>query len=193
MSARPAGGSASAGPGAERAALRDGRLVHRLRRGDTEALHQVYHRYKDDLLTVAMSLLNDRHAAEDCVHDVFVHFAAAPADLRATRNLRGYLLRCAANLAKNQLKRRRLQPAPLGDEPDCADDCDCPSYKLIVSEESTRVFEALAQLPDEQREVVTLHIHGQLTFREIAGQLDLSINTVQSRYRYGIEKLRTLL
>jgi len=193
MNVRQAWGLALAKPDAERAALKDRRLVHRLRRGDAEALHQVYHRYKDDLLTVAMSLLNDRYAAEDCVHDVFVHFAAAPADLRATRTLLGYLMRCVANLAKNQLKRRHLQPAPLGDGPDCADDCDCPAHRLIVSEESTRVFEALAQLPAEQREVVTLHIHGQLTFREIAGQLDLSINTVQSRYRYGIEKLRTLL
>ncbi len=173
--------------------MRDRRLVHRLRRGDVDALQQVYDRYKDDLLTVAMSLLNDRHAAEDCAHDVFVHFAADPADLRATRSLKGYLVRCVANRAKNQLKRRQLQPVSAGDEQDCAGDGDCPTHRLMASEESTRVFEALAQLPAEQREVITLHIHGQLTFREIAGQLGLSINTVQSRYRYGIEKLRTLL
>lgn len=158
-----------------------------------DALRQVYHRYRDDLLTVAMSLLNDRHTAEDCVHDVFVHFAADPTDLRATKNLRGYLLRCVANRAKNQFARRRLQPAPPVEEQDCAGDGDCPTHHVMASEESTRVFDAMAQLPAEQREVITLHIHGQLTFREIAGQLDLSINTVQSRYRYGIEKLRTLL
>ena len=191
MNVRPERGFAPAG--AERAALRDRRLVQRVRRGDTEALHQVYQRYKEDLLTVAMSLLNDRPGAEDCVHDVFVHFAADPADLRATRNLRGYLLRCVANQAKNQLKRRRLQPAPLAEEADCADAGDCPMQSLTAAEESTRVFAALAQLPAEQSEVITLHIHGQLTFRENAAQLDLSINTVQSRYRYGIEKLRTLL
>lgn len=173
--------------------MRDRRLIHRLRRGDVDALQQVYDRYKDDLLTVAMSLLNDRHAAEDCAHDVFVHFAADPADLRATRNLRGYLLRCVANRAKNQLKRRQLQPVSPGDEQDCTDDGDCPTHRLMASEESIRVFEVLAQLPAEQREVITLRIHGQLKFRAIAGQLGLSINTVQSRYRYGIDKLRTLL
>ncbi len=173
--------------------MRDRRLIHRLRRGDADALHQIYQQYKDALLTVAMSLLNDRHGAEDCVHDVFVHFAAVPADLRATTSLRGYLVRCVANRAKNLLKRRQLQPAPLGEDQDCPDDSDGPTQRLMESEESTRIFAALAQLPDEQREVITLHIHGQLTFREIAGQLDLSINTVQSRYRYGIEKLRTLL
>ncbi len=193
MNVRPAPSAGTTEPGPERAALRDRRLVHRVRRGDADALQQVYHRYKDDLLTVAMSLLNDRHAAEDCVHDVFVHFASDPADLRATKNLRGYLLRCVANRARNQLKRRQLQPVPPGDEQACAGDCDCPAQVLMASEESIRVFEALAQLPAEQREVITLHIHGQLTFREISGQLDLSINTVQSRYRYGIEKLRTLL
>jgi RNA polymerase sigma-70 factor (ECF subfamily) len=164
-----------------------------LDRGDTEALQEVYERYKDTLLTVAMSLLNDRHAAEDCVHDVFVHFAAVPDDLRATRSLRAYLVRCAANRAKNLLRRRQLEPAPLADDQDCPDDGDGPTRRLAESEESSRIFAALAQLPDEQREVIALHIHGQLTFREIARQLDLSINTVQSRYRYGIEKLRTLL
>jgi RNA polymerase sigma-70 factor (ECF subfamily) len=189
MNVRPAPGFARA----ERAALRDRRLVQRLRHGDREALHQVYHRYKEDLLTVAMSLLNDRHAAEDCVHDVFVHFAADPADLHATKSLRGYLVRCVANGAKNLLKRRHWQPASLGDEQDCANGGDCPTHTLMASEESQRVFDALAQLPAEQREVITLHLQGQMRFREIAEQLNLSINTVQSRYRYGIEKLRTLL
>jgi RNA polymerase sigma-70 factor (ECF subfamily) len=173
--------------------LRDRRLVNRLRCGDMDALDQVYHRYKEDLLTVAMSLLNDRYAAEDCVHDVFVHFAAAPADLQGIENLRGYLVRCVANRAKTLFKRQRLGPGPLPDGQEDSDQADCPTRRLILSEESRRVFEALAQLPAEQREVITLHIHGRMRFREIADQLEISINTVQSRYRYGIEKLRTLL
>jgi len=177
-------------PGAERALLKDRRLVHRLRRGDVDALHQVYHRYKDDLLAEAMSLLGDAHAAEDCVHDVFVHFAEVPADLRVNTSLRGYLVRCVANRAKNMLKRR---PRPLELPTDEPQSDDCPVHGSMASEESKRVFETLAQLPAEQREVITLHVHGQMRFREIAEQLELSINTVQSRYRYGIEKLRTLL
>ncbi|OHB80932.1 MAG: hypothetical protein A2Z38_09705 [Planctomycetes bacterium RBG_19FT_COMBO_48_8] len=161
-------------------------------RADPDALRQIYNRYKDDLLTVAMALLADPDAAEDCVHDVFVHFAGAPADMRASRNLRGYLIRCVANRTKNLLKRPQ-QPVPQMDEQDYAGEQDCPEGRLIVSEESVRIFEAMAKLPTEQREVVSLHIHGKMKFREIAEQLDVSINTVQSRYRYGIEKLRTFL
>ncbi len=62
--------------------MRDRRLVHRLQHGDAEALQQIYHRYKEDLLTVAMSLLGEVHTAEDCVHDVFVHFATLFMDVR---------------------------------------------------------------------------------------------------------------
>jgi RNA polymerase sigma-70 factor (ECF subfamily) len=170
--------------------VRDRRLVYRLRQGDADALRQIYQRYKEDLLTVAMSLLGEVHTAEDCVHDVFVHFAEAPADLRVHSSLRGYLVRCVANRAKNMLKRQSRPSESIADEPQSL---DCPVHGSIASEESPRVFEALAQLPAEQREVITLHLQGQMRFREIAVHLGLSINTVQSRYRYGIEKLRTLL
>ena len=173
--------------------MKNRRLVHRLSCADPDALRQIYHRYKDDLLTVALALLADPHAAEDCVHDIFVHFAGAPADMRADRNLRGYLMRCVANRAKNLIKRQQLRPVHPLDERDDTGRQDCPDERLIVSEESMRIFEAMAKLSTEQREVVSLHIHGQMKFREIAEQLDVSINTVQSRYRYGIEKLRTLL
>jgi RNA polymerase sigma-70 factor (ECF subfamily) len=173
--------------------LKDRRLVYRLSRADPDALRQIYNRYKDDLLTVAMALLADPDTAEDCVHDVFVHFAGAPEDMRADRNLRGYLMRCVANRAKNLIKRQKLEPAQETDEQESTARQDCPDGRLIVSEESGRVFEALAALPTDQREVVTLHLHGQMKFREIAEQLNLSINTVQSRYRYGIEKLRAIL
>jgi len=173
--------------------LKDRRLVYRLLRADPEALREIYSRYKNDLFTVAMALLADPDSAEDCVHDVFVHFAAAPADMRAGRNLRGYLMRCVANRAKNLLRRRQLPPCRETDEQDCADEQDCPESRLIVSEESIRIFQAMAKLPHEQREVIGLHIHGRMKFREIAKQLNVSINTVQSRYRYGIEKLRTFL
>jgi RNA polymerase sigma-70 factor (ECF subfamily) len=156
-------------------------------------MRQIYNRYKNDLLTVAMALLADPDAAEDCVHDVFVHFAGAPADMRASRNLRGYLMRCVANRAKNLIKRQKLQPERQTEEQDYVSEQDCPECRLIVTEESMRIFEAMAKLPPEQREVVSLYIHGKMRFREIAEQLNVSINTVQSRYRYGIEKLKAFL
>lgn len=102
-------------------------------------------------------------------------------------------MRCVANRAKNLLKRQQLPVAGSARQQNDAGKRDNPAYNLMASEESVRVFAALENLPTEQREVITLHIHGQMTFTEIADQLDLSVNTVQSRYRYGIEKLRNIL
>lgn len=180
-------------PPIERIAVKDAVLTKRMLRGDTEALCQVYHKYKHDLLTVAMSLLCKLEAAEDCVQDVFTQFAASPEHVSINRNLRGYLMRCVANRAKNQLKhkqtRRAFHTRAAHEHPQS----ESPAGRLIATEESRQVFQALAKLPVEQREVITLHLHGEMTFQEIALQLGFSINTIQSRYRYGIEKLRTLL
>jgi len=51
----------------------------------------------------------------------------------------------------------------------------------------------MTQLPSEQREVVTMHLYGQMRFREIADWQKTSIKTVQSRYRYALNKLRSLM
>ena len=56
-----------------------------------------------------------------------------------------------------------------------------------------RIHQALAKLPDQQREVIILRLRAEMKFHEIARMLSVSINTVQSRYRYGIEKLKYLL
>ena len=57
--------------------LEDKRLIWELKRGDREALRQIYMEYKDSLLTIAASLLHDSCAAEDVLHDVLVSFAGA--------------------------------------------------------------------------------------------------------------------
>ena len=52
---------------------------------------------------------------------------------------------------------------------------------------------ALSRLPYEQREAISLHLQGGMKFKAIAELLDVSVNTAQSRYRYGLDKLRSIL
>ena len=171
----------------------DKRLLKRLRAGDKDALRRIYEKYIDDLLRVALSILCDIQRAEDCLHDVFVDLAGAADGLRIRSNLRSYLVSCVANRARDQLRKRTRQSA-LWAKKVCGQPISGnPLRQIVDSEESARVLEALAALPYEQREVFVLHIQGELKFREIAGQLGVSINSVQSRYRYAIEKLRAIL
>ena len=171
----------------------DQRLLRRLYRGDLDALRCIYEKYKDDLLTVAVSVLCDVHAAEDCLHDVFIGFAKVANELHIRRSLKGYLISCVVNRARNQLKKGRNPSLSQIEESELPATLSNPAGQLIDNEQSVRVFQALAKLPDQQHEVVALHLYGEMKFKEIAELVGISINTVQSRYRYGIEKLRTLL
>jgi len=170
----------------------DRRLVERLKRGDTGALRLVYKRYKHDMLATAAAMLRDHATAEDCVHDVFVHFASQAGDIRVRSSLRGYLVAAVANRARDRLCREHHHVA-LEAGPDPAATTAGPATLVTQDEESARLWAALAELPGPQREAILLHLRGGLKFREIADQQRVSINTVQSRYRYAINKLRALL
>jgi len=173
----------------------DQKLLRSLQQGDPAALRCLYERYKDDLLTVASCLLVDRNLAEDCVHDVVVSFAAGAARIHLRSTLKSYLAASVANQARGELRKRAHHVSLAGGEGDLdhATAGDNPVAGVEQREETAQVQEALAGLPYEQREAITLHLHGGLTFREIARQQGISINTVQSRYRYGIARLRKLL
>jgi RNA polymerase sigma-70 factor (ECF subfamily) len=168
-------------------------ILKRLQKGDKDALRLLYEKYADTLVSVALSLVSDIHTAEDCLHDAFVDFAATAPVLRIHGNLRSYLISCVANRARDLL-RKKARAANLNVEQlDPGSSADEPSSRLITNEGARQVYDALGQLPYEQREVFVLHVQTEMNFQQIAELVGASINTVQSRYRYGMEKLRSLL
>lgn len=174
--------------------LEDKLLILRFNRGDKRVLHRVYEKYKDDLVTLAAALLMDVRLAEDVVHDVFVSFLGTAGGFRLTGSLKGYLATCVANRARNVNKAgRRRQGAPLEDVPETPCREPPPDQAAIFGEELSRLSAALQQLPYEQREVLLLRSHSGMRFAAIAEAQGVSINTVQGRHRYAVEKLRALL
>jgi RNA polymerase sigma-70 factor (ECF subfamily) len=169
--------------------LDDAILLWRSKRGDRRAFDLLYERHLDRLLTVAMSLLGDAGDAEDAVQEVFASFIESLDTLTLRSNVRGFLAVCVANKSRDMLRKRNRPLAdPRGEAPP-ADDPE-PLELVIRGEQIHRLAEAMAQLPYEQREVITLHVHAGLTFRAMARALKISLGTVQSRYRYGISNLR---
>ena len=168
-------------------------LVWRFNRGSKDALKMLYEKYKDDLLGLAITLLRDRSLAEDVVHDVFVSFAGTTGSFQLSGTLKGYLSTCVANAARDRNRSRSRRDVGL----DAAEGMHCNSGNsvehAIESEQSGRLTQLLGRLPYEQREVVVLHLHQEMRFIEIAEALGISINTAQSRYRYGLDKLRSII
>ncbi len=172
----------------------DAVLLAAVGNGDVVAFEQIYRAHKDGMLTAAMCVLGgDDAAAEDVLHDVFIALARHAGKLQVRDSLRNYLLTSCINRARDILRRRtRTHDVTAGLVEKQSEGVD-PSVIAHLSEESARLLEALALLPVEQREVVTLHIHGQMKFREVAQILEISINTAKSRYRYALGALRTML
>jgi RNA polymerase sigma-70 factor (ECF subfamily) len=170
----------------------DKHLLKLLRHGDSRALRRLYEKYRTDLYTVALSLVHDVHAAEDCLQDVFVCLAERAADLHIRRNLKGYLVSSVANRARDQF-RGKIKPLDKTDGFGCSACATDPIKVLIDREESARLFNTLMRLPYAQREVFVLHVQGGMKFKDIAELQNVSTKTVLSRYRYAIEKMRVLL
>lgn len=168
-------------------------LVTRCRQGSRDALRRIYEKYRDDLLILAVALSHDVNLAEDTVHDVFVAFAQNVASFKLTGSLKAYLATCVANRVRDLMRKRQSQA--LNSEQNCpaASDLSEPSRLVVCNEQLGLLSSALAELPHKQREVIVLHIHGQMRFRVIAKSLGISVNTAKGRYRYGIRKLRSIL
>ena len=173
--------------------IEDERLKWMFKCGSRDALRRIYEKYQDYLLTLAIALLNDINAAEDVLHDVFVSFASSAEDFRLYGSLKAYLAICVINRARDQIRANQRRPDQLEEADSIKSEANKPEQSVIYSEESERLNYAIAKLPYEQREAVIMHLKGGLKFREIAKLQGVPINTVQGRYRYGLDKLRSIL
>jgi RNA polymerase sigma-70 factor (ECF subfamily) len=173
--------------------LEDRLLVWKFKCGSDEALCRIYRKYADYLLALAAALLQDVNVAEDVVHDVFCKFIGSRETFRLAGSLKSFLATCVVNLARDKLRARRSQPGGLDEAAMMAADTHSPAHQAIFGEQAGNLNLAIARLTQDQREAVILHLRGGMKFREIASLQGISINTVKSRYRYGLEKLRTLL
>ena len=161
-----------------------------MQRDDPAACEMLWDRYAVDLFAFLQAVLCSRHDAEDVLQTVFVRIVRKRRYLATARCLEAYIHQIARNEATSFLRRhRRKRPLESDAQP-----------WLVATEPADRSREetealqaALTRLPAMQREIVILKTYKDKTFREIAAMLDLSLNTVASRYRYGLEKLRGLL
>ncbi len=173
--------------------MQDRLLVLRCKQGSSDALRRIYEKYRDYLLILAVALCRNKNLAEDAVHDTFVSFAEKLEKFELTGSLKAYLATCVANRIRDLMRNRQNKAVPLEDDYSATQDTSQPSHSIEYNEQLQQLSSALAKLTDEQREVIVLHIYSRMRFKAIAKSLDISVNTVKGRYRYGIKKLRFIL
>jgi RNA polymerase sigma-70 factor (ECF subfamily) len=176
----------------------DETLLAAIGAGDPNALGLLYDRYNRLANTVAYRVLGDHTAAEDTVQDAFLSVWRRAASFDASRgSARGWLLTIVRNAAVDRRRGRHarvLQDAPLDDVAfRLATDDEETFAAVAAAVEATRVRDALALLPSEQREAIEMAYFGGLTHQEIADRTGAALGTVKGRMRLGLHKLRAAL
>ena len=163
-------------------------VLQRLAAGDLSALEDVYDRHAAPLYRLALSILGSEADAEDVVQDVLLGLMRRRG--ARIRDLRLYLLASARHRAISLLRRRRREVL---DGQSQSTLFEASVHDPVEAVRAREIGELLLGLPPEQREVIVLKVYDEMTFAEIARVVKARPNTVASRYRYAVEKLRRFL
>ena len=146
---------------------------------ELDSVRRLYEEHARGLVAYACSFVTSFATAEDILHQVFERLLRG--DLAITAAPVSYLYRAVRNTALNKIRDR-------AGEVDFDEGwLDSPVGMEHVAVE---LQSALRELPEQQREVILLHVWGQMSFEEVADALEIPPNTAASRYRYGLSKLR---
>ena len=164
-------------------------LGARIKASDDAAFKVLFYRYYEPLFRFVARRLPAGEAPPDVVQDVFARLWQNRAAINPDQPLKAYLFRIANNILIDQYRKREVRQAYAAQH-DVTAPAVAPVEHFDVEE---HVMEAIAQLPDTVRQTFILSRFEDLTYREIAALLDVSVKTVESRMSKALKQLRTCL
>jgi len=182
-------------------------LIGRCRRGDERSFDILFDRYKARIYTFIVRFVKDHKAAEDVFQETFIRVFRKARHFRHQAKFSTWLYTIAANLCRDELKKRKRRQivsldAPLGDGRgegrvvpaavlNIADEAAVGPRVEAEKRELTGVLvEALEELPENARVVIELHMMHGLRYREVAEILRCPVGTVQSRMYNAVQLLK---
>ena len=162
----------------------DTELVEAARAGDVESLGRLYDRYYQSMAWVAYSVLFDRDQAQDIAQETFAVACRKLVHLKRPERFAGWLATICRNLAIDTLRRRKGNGVPLEEieEPVAPDRPD--------EGESVSVRQAIAGLPEMDREIVVLRYFDEMSYEQLQQSLGISIHAVKGRLFRAKQRLR---
>jgi|SRR5437016_3459236 len=178
----------------------DEALLQQAVAGERDALEELFRRYRSVAYRVAHRLLGNEADALDAVQEAFVKALVHLPSFQGRSSFKTWMLRVVSNaaldLGRQRGRRETLSMDGLGQQ--YREECEPqvhsePTRELERQDLRCKLQEALAQLPTAQRQTFVLHAEAELSYREVAETLGISIGTVMSRLYYARQRLRVLL
>lgn len=177
----------------------DAVLLRRYRQGDAEAFATLYGRHRLGLYRFLCGLCGDSAQADEVFQETWLSLIRSASEPEGRASFRTWLYQIGRNRLIDHWRRngRRSEQQEAFDEQVHGDavpgEAEDPLQQLSLSRDRERLQQALEALPGEQREVFLLRAHGDLELQEIAELTRTPAETVKSRLRYAMQKLRRLL
>jgi RNA polymerase sigma-70 factor (ECF subfamily) len=170
-------------------------LVRLAQAGDAEAFGALVRTFQAGVYGFCLRLTGKREDALDLTNETFLRAYQSLATFDNALPFRPWLLRIAANLTRDWLKRRERSPVPVEDEHLAAiPDTELPPLTRLVAEDDRQgVREAVQRLPEPYRTVIILHYFNQLSYQEISESLGIPIGTVGTQIHRARRLLRQAL
>ncbi len=164
--------------------------------GDVTAFQTLYSRHRGPLFRHLQRQLRDQGLAEEFFQDTWQRVITARDRYQPEAKFATWLYQIAHNRVTDHWRAKQHRPTAPDDAAELAErvpDPDTPERTLSAFEERRRLQRALEELPDDQREVVLLRLEQELSLEEIGEITGVGRETVKSRLRYAMDKLRARL
>ena len=179
--------------------VKDKELVDQYRHGHVQAMEALVERYRRMLFGFILNRVGDSDESDEIFQETWFR-VIRKIDTYRERNFAGWLVRIARNVTIDRIRRRKpnlsLDAQPEGGrslaELIPANDPGARN-QLQASQLGQAIAQAVAGLPDEQKEVFLMRVEANLSFKEISRAQGVSINTALARMQYALAKLRPLL
>ena len=169
-------------------------LILRLIGGDEDAFCELYATYKNRLIYFAMRFLKSREYAEDVFQDAFAVVWQSRRFINPDASFSSYLYTIMRNRILNQLRNaaneEKLKESILSQALDYTEDT---KREVMLNDLKSLISHALQQLTPRQREIFEMSREAQLSHKEIADKLGISVNTVQEHISISLKLIRTYL
>ncbi len=181
--------------------LSDNELINQFLSGDQMAIELLIRRHRKRVFGYILLLVKNYTIAEDVFQDTFIKVIKSLQENKYTDSGRfvSWVMRIAHNLIIDHFRREKQQKTYSNDQSEI-DVFNSPKFSdknveeiMVFEQLLSEVRNLVDELPDEQKEVVMLRHYSGLSFKEIAEQTNVSINTALGRMRYALINMRKIM